>query len=351
MSDDSSQGSFMSSENQTLEKSEVLLLDKDRRICDAMQKLLASYGMLVTSTDDEQKVLRLMREKHFTAAVIDVDTPAPLRGLELLKEIKSISPATAVVLLAKEQTFDIATQGFRGGAVDVVAKVPQNVVVLVDRVKELCLNESYNAARSHILQDTLEVHEEFLKKLMDLAKELQQAEDRQREQAPQWDLEECILLVVDQNSKTAAGLSEVISKDAKYRCLSALNGGEAFDMASQHGFHIALISEQLPDLPWSMVAKSLQKQNPEGIILVFTDPISGPARLSIVKSKAKTELISELTRGAQLVEAIHELREAYVAKSRERYYLQVFRRDHYEFLKRYVELRQKLTAMISKGAP
>ena len=45
-----------------------------------------------------------------------------------------------------------------------------------------------------------------------------------------------------------------------------------------------------------------------------------------------------------LVEQIHELRKAFQAKARERRYLQVFRRDYYDFLRRYAELRQKLLA-------
>jgi DNA-binding response OmpR family regulator len=336
-------------EHKAQEISEVLLLDMDERIRDGMSKLLATSDMLVTATDDEQRALSLATQKYFAVAVLDMDTPAPEKGLEMLTHMRSISPATAIVLLTKRQTFDLAVRGFRGGAADVVAKQPQNVKGLVEKVTALCLEIKRHDERLRLLKETLEVHEQFLKRLMDASRKAMQAEDMAKGQSDRWDLKACLVLVVDDNPQTAQGLQEALGKESAYRCVCALTGGEAFDCASQQGFQVALVKENLPDLPGRMVVKSLRRQSPDGIVLLFTDPASGPGSVAIIEENQTIELVPQLTRGGQLVDVIHQMREACVAKSRERYYLQAFRRENYDFLKRYVELRQKLSAQFPEG--
>ena len=54
----------------------------------------------------------------------------------------------------------------------------------------------------------------------------------------------------------------------------------------------------------------------------------------------------ELGEGAHAVARVQELREALRAKSRERRYLQAFRAQHYDFLRRYAEFKQKLEKIL-----
>ena len=50
-----------------------------------------------------------------------------------------------------------------------------------------------------------------------------------------------------------------------------------------------------------------------------------------------------------LVERLDQLAEAWRVKARERRYTQAFRERHYDFLRRYVELRTKIERAINEG--
>jgi DNA-binding response OmpR family regulator len=328
---------------------EVVVLDGDERVREPLASLLSASGLLVTATADADRVIALATEKYFAVALIDVDTPEPDRGFAILPQIKRASPATRLVLLSNRQTFDVATRGFHAGADDVVAKAPQSVRNLVDEVVRACRESARRGDRDQVLRETLEVHELFLKKLMEASRKALQAEETARGgSGPHWELKECVVLVVDENPRTAQGLQEALARSGSYRCLSACNGGEALDLAGQQSCHLALVNERLPDLPVATVVKGLRSQMGDGIVMVFSHPTSRPGRLALVDEHREITLVAELARGEQLVNALQEMREAYLAKSRERRYLQAFRQEHYEFLKRYVELRQKLLALVPR---
>jgi DNA-binding response OmpR family regulator len=324
---------------------EVLLFDKDERVREGMRKLFQTSGLLVTAMEDAEKMFALVAQKHFAVAVLDADTPQLEEGLQILSRLKGISPATATVLLVNRQTFDQAVRGYRAGAVEVVAKVPECVRGLTERVKALCVEAVRAESRDQLLREMLEVHEQFLKKLIDASRHAQQAEDVAQGQTGRWELNECVILVVDENERTAPGLQEALGRERGYRCLAAVNGGEALDYAAR-GFQIALINEHISDLPWRTVVNSLRRQSSDAIVLLFTEPAQGPGKLSIIEESQTIDVVLQLDTGAQLVDAIHKMREAYVAKNRERHYLQAFRKENYDFLKRYVELRQRLAALL-----
>ncbi|MCC6751016.1 MAG: response regulator [Deltaproteobacteria bacterium] len=330
---------------------EVLLVDRDERVRDGFRKLLASAGVLVTATEDDARALEWAREKYFSVAVVDVDTPAHDAGLGLLRELRAASPATAVVLLSARQTFDIAADGFRAGAADVVAKSPENVSYLTEQVVKLCLRSAKTETRDRLLSEVLDVHEQFLKRLIDATRRAAMAEEAAGGGSQVTaDVRECVVLVVDDNPRNGPSMQAALGTTTGYRVFTALTGGEALDFVGQHRFQIALVKEGLPDLPSSMVIKSLKGEVPDGIVLVYLPPGETPGRVEIVQENSQhLVLIPEFTDGDQLVGQMQELREAYVAKVRERRYLQFFRREHYDFLRRYVELRQKITALLPPG--
>jgi DNA-binding response OmpR family regulator len=332
------------SDSQEPEKSEVLLLDKDDRVREAFGKILTTEGFILTSTDDHERVLSLTREKHYAVALLDLDTPEPEKGFELLERVRTASPATQVVLISNRQTFDIATRGFRSGAADVVAKSPDSVKYLTDKVSSLCMESRRGSQRDKLLKDVLELHDDFLKRLMEAFRKAREAEDVATGQSGAR-LTECIVLVVDDNPRTAPGLKEALGQE-RYSCVSATNGGEALDYATSSGFHIALVKEQLPDLSGTMVSRSLQANSPDGIVLIFDHPGQEPGYLSLVEKDQTIELIPELRRPEQLVGVVNELREAYMAKNKEKRHLQAFRQENLDFLKRYVEFRQKVVKIL-----
>jgi DNA-binding response OmpR family regulator len=331
-------------EQQALEKSEVMLVDKDEKVREGLSKMLTSSGIIVTAIGDLSRALLLAREKHFATILLDLDTPEQEQGIKLVGKFQAASPASSVVLMSGRQTFDVAVRGFRAGAADVVAKSAGDVKYLNDRVTSLCLESRRADKRELLLREALAIHEQFLKRLMDANRKVQSAEDRASGRSTSLSTE-CAILVVDDNPRTAPGLQEALG-GPPYNCICALNGGEALDYAGGSGFQIALVKESLPDLSGTMVSKSLQAQSNDGIVLIFDHPGSEPGYASIVERTQTIPLLPRLTAPSQLVDVLKELREAYAAKAREKRYLQSFRQEHLDFLKRYVEFRKQLVALL-----
>ena len=335
-----------SGSDELLTGAEVLLVDSDARVRDGFRKLLGTVGLIVTATEDRAMAIELASEKHFAVAIVDVDSPEPNAGYALMEVLAEKSPATAVVLLTARQTFSAAVEGFRRGAADVVAKAPENVQYLSDTVIRHCRERRRSSERDALLATVLDIHEEFLQRLMDASKAKVEAEERHSGHSTLVGAGECVVLVVDQNPNTAEGLQRQLG--AGYRIAAVQTGGEALDFVGQQAVQLVLVTDELPDLPGSMVAKSVRAEANEAIVLLFSHPDGDrPGRADIVELTRSIELLPELKDGAQLVEQIHELRQAVVAKGKERHYLQAFRRDHYDFLRRYVELRQRLSAQLA----
>jgi len=324
---------------------EVLLFDGDERVRDGFRKLLGTAGLVVTALSDRDLALEMASEKLFAVAILDLDTPTTDAGYELIEALAERSPATSTLLLTARQHFSVAVEGFRRGAKDVVSKSPENVRYLTETVVRECHAANRARRRDSLFDEVLEVHEEFLARLMEASKGRAEAQDAAAGSSHDFDLRECVVIVADANPNTARGLEQALGPDSGYRLISVLTGGEALDKVGQQAFQLALVSDDLPDLPSSMVAKSMRAETAQGIVLLFSHPTPDkPGRADIIEPRQNIELIAELTDGRQLVEQIHELRKAFLAKARERRYLQIFRRDHYDFLRRYVELRQKLLA-------
>lgn len=336
-------------DHQILEKSEVLLLDKNEDLRNRLKVLLDPLSIIVTATSDEERALKLAQEKHFAVILLDMDTPSSGAGLDLASQLQVTSPASHVVLWTSRKTFDLAVQGFRQGTADVIAKAPDEEQHLIDKVKSLCLETRRTDERVQVLREALGVHEKFLQRFMDTFRKAKEAENLASGSVASWNLLECIILVVDDNPQTAQGLRTALGTEARYRCVSALNGGEALDFAGNSIFHIALVKDSLPDLSGSMVAKSLREQCDEGIVLLFEHPSSKPGYVSIVERHQTIKLIRQLKTAGQLVDRIHEMREAYVGKSLEKHIFECFREEHLDFLKQYAELRQKITRLLPSG--
>jgi DNA-binding NarL/FixJ family response regulator len=128
-----------------------------------------------------------------------------------------------------------------------------------------------------------------------------------------------------------------------------VTGGEALDYIGSDPFHIALVKDALPDLPGTIVSKNIQSQNSDGIVLIFAHPGTKPGFIRLVEKHGYRDIISQLEKPEQLVEAISQLREAYIAKKCEKMHLQLFRQEHLDFIKQYVDLRKQLEALLPEG--
>jgi hypothetical protein len=126
-------------------------------------------------------------------------------------------------------------------------------------------------------------------------------------------------------------------------------GGEALDVVGRKRFQIALVKDALPDLPGSMVVRTIKGQSPETIVLLFSSPVGGRAgSVQVIETSRVIEWLPSFTQPRQIADRLDEVRDAFVATTRERKYLSAFRQQHFELLKRYAELKQKLQRFKSR---
>ena len=335
---------------------ELLIVDQDERVLRGLEKLFGEIGLLVTTVTDPSRAQEMLTNKFFPVALLDLDTPALDRGLELLQFAKERSPVTNLLVMTARRTFEAASAAFRAGAADVVPKSQDAVGYLRDRVTRACQEVEAKADAQGLMTQLSEVHEEFLRGMMDLSRRLVDLEDRllSREQGSSPSLQEISnipVLLVDDDSSLFNALERLLPSERGWRLRIAQSGGEALDAATQSPPRVAVIKENLPDLPSSMVVKTIKANNPEGIILLFTPPAGNlVGEVKALESSRLLTLVPSFTDPAQLAAALEDVREAIKQKGKERRYLKVFRRDHLEFINRYNRLRSKLQLQLAKSS-
>jgi DNA-binding response OmpR family regulator len=313
---------------------EVLVVDKDDQVQKGMTQLLSAASLHVTCAGTPEAALELMRKKFFSVAVIDLDTPTPGAGLETIAAAKELSPTTMVVMLTPRKAFDDTVKGIRAGAVDIVWKSPESVKYLMDRVLDAAGRSVGKREVNTILAEVRDTYDDFLKRFTDAEKRALDAAGGISDQS----LGDVRVLVVAPD----ASLKDALAAAAPgFHFELASSGGAALDRCGSAKFHLAMVAEMLPDLPGSMVVRSIKTQSSETLVMQYSGPGPG-GKVELVETRRTIPVIPEFTDPMQLADRLDELAEAFRAKARERRYTQAFRERHYDFLRRYVELKLKI---------
>jgi DNA-binding response OmpR family regulator len=332
---------------------EVLVVDKDDKVAKGLQTMLSRLGLVITATADPVRARDLLINKFFTVALIDVDTPSTGAGLDLLKFARDKSPLTTVIVMTARKGFDIGVAGFRGGAADVVVKEPDTVQYLKDRVIAAAEELMAISDRSTLLEEVAELHEEFLRRMRELARERLDLEDRllgheTTQTGGPGDL--CAVLLVNDDPEAGNALGDALPEGKGWRITLAQSGGEALDLANQFRPQIVLVKDPLPDLPARMVLTSVKAGAPDAVALLYDPPsVQGTTgEVKMVDGARAIVLISAFKTPDQLVAPLSEIREGIRKKMTERRYLQAFRQSNLEFLQRYSNVRQKIQAALTR---
>ena len=115
----------------------VLFADDEAHLRDLMQMELPRLGHEVTVCADGTAALRALERGSYDAALLDIRMPG-ISGIEVLGQIKQISPDTQVIILTGQATVDTAVQALRLGAFDYLTKPCKwaELEVLLQRIGE-----------------------------------------------------------------------------------------------------------------------------------------------------------------------------------------------------------------------
>src|ERR1700735_4492151 len=99
----------------------ILFADDEAHLRELMQMELPRMGHEVTVCPDGTAAVRALEKGTYDAALLDLRMPG-LTGIEVLGQIRQVSPETQVIILTGHATVDTAVQALRLGAFDYLTK-------------------------------------------------------------------------------------------------------------------------------------------------------------------------------------------------------------------------------------
>lgn len=327
---------------------EVLVLDGDRSVHAGIAQLLSEAHLHVTCVTDPERAQALVERQFFSVALVDIDTPAPRAGIATIRAIKQVSPTSMVIALTPRRSFDDAVDAVRAGAIDLVLKAPESVAYLQERVIDAAGRSVGKREVDSVLDDVRGVHEEFLQRFMDAERRAIDLADKLagRDRSAAERVEELRVLVVDEVDDFVTAITDAAPPGFAF--VHATSGGEGLDRISSGRFHYAMIAEDVSDLPARTISRTIRNQHPDTVVLTFLGPADN-GRVELVETHGTRPLLQPFRDAQQLVARLEELAEAWRVKARERRYTQAFRERHYDFLRRYVELKTKIERALHDG--
>jgi DNA-binding response OmpR family regulator len=327
---------------------QVLVVDGDDRVHAGIEQLLSEAQLHVTCVTSADKGLSLVDRHFFSVALVDIDTPGPRAGIETIRTIKLASPTSMVIAMTPRRSYDDAVDAVRAGAIDLILKAPDSVAYLKDRVLDAAGRSVGKREVDSVLDDVRSVHEEFLQRFMESERRAIDLADKAAGRDPSRNvmLDELRVLVVDEVDDFFSAVTDAAPKGFSF--VHATSGGEGLDRISSGQFHYAMVAEDVTDLPARTLARTIRNQHPDTVVLTFLGP-SDNGRVELVETGGMRTLVKPFTDPKQLLDRLDELAEAWRAKARERRYTQAFREKHYDFLRRYVELKTKIERAMHDG--
>src|SRR5215831_4064839 len=111
----------------------ILVADDERSIRLTLETGLALNGFRVTCARTGREALQAARESKFDAVVSDIFMPDG-NGIDVVRELRIISPATPIILITAQGSVELAVRAVSEGASDFIAK-PFEVAALAALVR------------------------------------------------------------------------------------------------------------------------------------------------------------------------------------------------------------------------
>lgn len=115
----------------------ILFIDDDKQILSVVKQFLSRWGFDITIESDGSRAIEMVGECDYHIVFTDLIMPE-IGGMEILKQIKAISPETEVIIVSGYGTIESAIEAVKAGCYDFLQK-PINfdhLKILIDRIIE-----------------------------------------------------------------------------------------------------------------------------------------------------------------------------------------------------------------------
>jgi DNA-binding NtrC family response regulator len=99
----------------------ILFVDDEKSLQEFMRSELPRLGHEVTVCPDGRTALKTLEKTTFDAAILDLRMPG-MTGIEVLEQLKQISPATEALVMTGHASMETAIEAMRLGAFDYITK-------------------------------------------------------------------------------------------------------------------------------------------------------------------------------------------------------------------------------------
>jgi DNA-binding NtrC family response regulator len=112
----------------------VLVVDDEPDFLETLVKRLSKRNYSVRGAPGGQEALELLRREPADVVLLDIRMPG-MDGMQVLREIKKISPDTQVIILTGHASVESARDGLRLGAFDYLMK-PSTLDEIMIKIQE-----------------------------------------------------------------------------------------------------------------------------------------------------------------------------------------------------------------------
>ena len=103
------------------EKPVVFIVDDDRSMCEALERLLGTVGLKAHTFGSADEFMSTKRPDVPSCLVLDVRLPG-LSGLDLQRQLVDMDPATPIVIITAYADIPVTVQAVKAGAVEFLTK-------------------------------------------------------------------------------------------------------------------------------------------------------------------------------------------------------------------------------------
>ncbi|MDI6852223.1 MAG: diguanylate cyclase [Deltaproteobacteria bacterium] len=138
----------------------ILLVDDDPDIVHVLSRFLAHQGYSVIGAATGREALKSLQSEIFSLVILDLKLP-DVPGINILEQLKSLSPDTEVILFTGLGGLESAVQALRLGAYDYIVKSELRLPDLQAVVERALERRRLNRANQELLRHLQQAREEL----------------------------------------------------------------------------------------------------------------------------------------------------------------------------------------------